>query len=275
MVGNTNHGDELMNSSQTSRPDEPLIVAPIPVSHIGIDRPWRWIAAGAADLRSAAAVSLAYGATWVILSFLICAGLFAAGLFYWLLPAIAGFMFAGPLVAVGTYDISRRLAAGEKPTLGRAFAAWRINTMQLALMGMALMIFMIAWLRLAAILFALFFGAQTPNPQELYTALLLTSNGLGMLAVGTAIGAVLSFGAFAISVIAIPMLVDREVSVLEGIEASVRCVALNFRPMPLWAAILTVFMLIGMLTFFVGLILILPLLGHASWHAYKELVPAP
>ena len=263
-----------MNASETQGQNDGT-VAPIPVSQIGTDRPWRWIAAGAADLRRAAPVSLGYGAIWVALSFIISGGLLAAELFYWLLPAIAGFMFAGPLVAVGTYDISRRLAAGEQPTLGHAFGAWRINTMQLALMGMALMIFMIAWLRLAAILFALFFGAQTPNPQELYTALLLTPNGLGMLAVGTAIGAVLSFGAFSISVIAIPMVVDRDVSVLEGIEASVRCVALNFRPMLLWAVILTVFMLIGMLTFFVGLILVLPLLGHASWHAYRELAPAP
>lgn len=262
-----------MTASETSRPDNGVAVAPIPVRQIGSDRPWRWIAAGAEDLRRAAPVSLGYGATWVVLSFIISAGLFSAGLFYWLLPAIAGFMFAGPLVAVGTYDISRRLATGDTPTLGHAFGAWRINTMQLALMGMALMIFMIAWLRLAAILFALFFGTQTPNPQELYSALLLTPNGLGMIAVGTAIGAVLSFGAFAISVIAIPMLVDRDVSVLEGIEASVRCVALNFRPMLLWAAILTLFMLVGMLTFFVGLILVVPLLGHASWHAYQDLAP--
>lgn len=263
-----------MASADTPHPDDRVAIAPIPVSQVGAERPWRWIAAGVADLRRAAGVSLTYGAIWVILSFVLSAGLYSAGLFYWLLPMAAGFMFLGPLVAVGIYAISRDLADGEPPTLARAFASWRVNTMQIALMGVALMIFMIAWLRIATILFALFFGMETPNPQDLYTSMLMTPNGLGMIAVGTAIGAVLAFGAFAISVVSIPLLLDREVSVLEAIEASVRCVALNFRPMVLWAVILTTFILVGMFTFYIGLVLVLPLLGHASWHAYRDLVPA-
>jgi uncharacterized membrane protein len=263
-----------MTSADTPRPDEPTGVAPIPVRQVGSDRPWRWLAAGAADLRQAAGVSLGYGAIWVVLSFILTAGLYAAGLFYWLLPMTAGFMFMGPLVAVGTYAISRSLAAGETPSIAGAFAAWRKNTMQLALMGVTLMIFMIAWMRIATILFALFFGMETPNPQDLYSTLLLSPNGLGMIAVGTAIGAVLTFGAFSISVISIPLLLDREVSVLEAVEASLRCVALNVRTMLLWAFLLTVFILIGMFTFYIGLIVVLPLLGHASWHAYRELAPS-
>lgn len=93
-----------------------------------------------------------------------------------------------------------------------------------------------------------------------------------MLAVGTVAGGILAFGAFAISVVAIPTLMDQDLTFMEGIEASVRCVARNFRTMLLWAAILTGCVVVGVMTFYIGLALILPVLGHASWHAYEELV---
>lgn len=242
------------------------------VNTVAPDRPWAWLAAGASDLRRASGTSLAYGAVWVAFSFAISVSLYLLDLAYWLLPMIAGFMFIGPLVAVGTYAISRSLEHGQSPSLGEAFGAWRANPVQLSLMGVGLMIFMIAWLRLAALLFALFFGLETPDPANLYSALLTTPEGLGMLAVGTAIGAVLTFGAFAVSVISLPLLMDRDISAVEAIVASLSCVAMNIRPMLLWAAILTVSILIGVLTFYIGLVMILPLLGHASWHAYRDLV---
>ena len=260
-----------MNASQHPGPGEEQIVQPIAVRQVSMEHPWRWLAAGAADLRRAAPVSLAYGAVWVVLSMVLTATAWFADLVYVLLPLIAGFMFMGPMVAVGIYAISYRLERGEHPTLAHAFGAWRVNRMQLALMGVALMIFLLAWIRIATLLFALFFGMEPPDPQALYSALLMTPNGLGMIAVGTLVGAVLAFGAFAISVIALPLLLDREVSMLEAVEASIRCVALNIRPLLLWAAILTVFVLVGVLTFYVGLVLVLPLLGHASWHAYRDL----
>ncbi|MCC5793445.1 MAG: DUF2189 domain-containing protein [Chromatiales bacterium] len=246
------------------------------INQVSAAQPWTWIAAGATDLRRAPGVSLGYGAIWAGLSVLLTAVLYALGLFYWLLPMLSGFMFLGPMVAVGTYAISQDLAAGRTPGIGRALGAWRRNPMQLALMGLALLIFMIAWIRIATLLFALFFGIGAPDPARLYSTLLLTPTGLGMVAVGTAVGAVLAFGAFAISVVALPMLMDRQVSMLEAVVTSLRCVALNSRPMLLWAALLTLFVLVGMLTFFVGLVLLLPLLGHASWHAYRDLVqPGP
>ena len=93
-----------------------------------------------------------------------------------------------------------------------------------------------------------------------------------MLAVGTAAGGVLAFGAFAITAVAIPTLMDQDLTFMEGIEASIRSVARNFRPMLLWAAMLTGCVIIGVLTFYIGLALILPMLGYASWHAYEDLV---
>ncbi|PMR67616.1 DUF2189 domain-containing protein [Halomonas heilongjiangensis] len=262
-----------MNAAPTKAHDK--AAAPrvkITINPVGMDRPRAWLAAGFEDFRRATAVSLAYGMFWVGLSIAITAGALTLGLWHWLLPLVAGFMFMGPLVAVGSYGISKALEANRAPHLGDAFGAWRPHVGQLAMMGVMMMIFFLAWIRLATLLFALFFGFEVPSPTTLYASLLTTPEGLGMIAVGTVIGGILAFGAFAISVVAIPTLMDQDLTFMEGIEASVRSVARNFRPMLLWAAILTGCVLVGVMTFYIGLALILPVLGHASWHAYEDLV---
>lgn len=237
-----------------------------------MSKPRAWLSAGIQDFRRAPAISLAYGMFWVGLSIAITVGAVMLGYWYLLLPLIASFMFVGPLVAVGSFGIARALEEGRNPTLGDAIGAWGEHAGQLTMMGVMLSLVLLAWFNLAMILFALFFGLNLPNPTELYSALLTTPRGLGMLVLGTGIGAVLAFGAFTISVVAIPTLMDQELTFMEGIEASVRAVGENLGPMLLWAAMLTGAVVIGVLTFYIGLALILPVLGFASWHAYEDLV---
>lgn len=247
-------------------------VTKIIVKHIETDRPKAWLAAGFEDFRRAPIVSLAYGLFWVGLSVAITTGAIQLGFWHWLLPLIAGFMFVGPMVAVGCYGISKAIEDGKTPHLGHALGHWRPHGSQLAMVGVMMMIFFLAWIRLATLLFALFFGLEVPSPEVLYASLLTTPQGLGLVAVGTVIGGLLAFGAFAISAIAIPVVMDRDMSFMEGIEASIRCVIANFRPMLLWGAMLTISFVLGVLTFYIGLALILPVLGYASWHAYEDLV---
>ncbi|WP_445158318.1 DUF2189 domain-containing protein [Halomonas sp. E14] len=261
-----------MNATTRSNPHSAAPSVKIIINPVGMDRPKAWLAAGIEDFRRATAVSLAYGMFWVGISIAVTVGALMLDLWHWLLPLIAGFMFIGPLVAVGSYGISRALEANRAPHLGDAFSAWKPHAGQLAMMGVMMMIFFLAWIRLATLLFALFYGFEAPSAAALYASLLTTPQGLGLIAVGTAVGAVLAFGAFSISVVAIPTLMDQDLTFMEGIEASVRAVARNFRPMLLWAAILTGCVLVGVLTFYIGLALILPVLGHASWHAYEDLV---
>lgn len=244
----------------------------IHINTVDMERPRAWLTAGFEDFRQATAVSLAYGMFWVGLSIAVTAGAITLDLWHWLLPLVAGFMFLGPLVAVGSYGITRALEANRAPHLGDAFSAWKPHAGQLAMMGVMMMIFFLAWIRLATLLFALFFGFEVPSPATLYASLFTTLEGLGMIAVGSVAGGILAFGAFSISVVAIPTLMDEDLTFMEGIEASVRSVGHNFRPMLLWAAILTGCVLVGVLTFFIGLALVLPVLGHASWHAYHDLV---
>ncbi|MFD2191905.1 DUF2189 domain-containing protein [Pistricoccus aurantiacus] len=239
---------------------------------IDMERPRAWLMAGVQDFRDAMGASLTYGAFWVVVSFLITLVVFSLDLWHFLLPLMAGFMLLGPLIAVGAYAISQKLERGETPKVSDAFGAWGRRTGQLVMMGLILALFFMAWFDLAIILFALFFGLMAPDPATLYLALLTTPQGWGMILVGTVLGGAVAFGAFSVSVVAIPTLMDQDLTFMEGIEASIRSVAHNFRPMLLWGAILTGCVIIGLVTFYIGLAFILPILGHASWHAYRDLV---
>ncbi len=232
------------------------------------------MSAGWNDLRRAPAVSLSYGAIFVVASFLLTLGLWLAGLFYLVLPLAAGFMFMGPMTAVGLYEVSRRLGDGRPVTLKDAFAAWQAHAGPIATMGLVLMLFMLAWIRLAFLIFALFFGQAPSSWDQLVTTLLFTTDGIPFLIVGTAVGGALAATAFAMSAIALPLLLDRDVGVLAAVVTSVAAVLKNWRVMIGWGALIVVFTAAGLLTFYIGLAVTLPLIGYASWHAYRDLVGA-
>jgi len=236
------------------------------------ERVWVWLSAGWRDMRRVPGVSLAYGAAFVAVSFLLSLGLWLVDMVYLVLPLAAGFMFIGPLVAVGLYDVSRRLERGERATLGEAVVAWRANVGQIATMGVVLMLFLLAWIRIAFLVFALFFGASPPSWDLLIQTVFFSVAGVPFLIVGTAAGAVLAAVAFAVSAVALPLLLDRDVGVVTAIAASATAVWRNRRVMIGWAALIVLFTAAGMATFYIGLALTLPLIGHATWHAYRDLV---
>ncbi|WP_290647576.1 DUF2189 domain-containing protein [Aquisalimonas sp.] len=248
---------------------------PLFIHRISMEQPWGWVQAGWHDLKRCPGTSIGYGAIWVIVSLALVGGLWAAGQGAWLLPLVAGFMIMGPVVAIGLYDMSRRLDSGTRPSLQQSLLAWRANATQIALLGVLLMVFLLAWIRFATLLFALFFGVEIPTAETtlVYTDLLLTGTGVALIIVGTAIGAVLAFTAFALSVVAIPRLLDEpQASVLEAVITSLAVVKHNLKPMLLWGVILSAITFVGLATAFIGLAIALPILGHASWHAYKDLV---
>lgn len=248
---------------------------PVIIHTVSMGRPWAWLAAGWHDLRRAPATSLAYGLIWLTISLALVAGLWATGQGHWFLPLAAGFMLMGPIVAVGTYDISARLAERRLPSLTDALLAWKNNPTQIALMGVLLMIFLLAWIRFATLFFFLFFGTDLPtaNGGLTLTDLLFTTNGLAMLATGSVIGAILAFVTLALSVVSFPRLLDQpKTSVLEAAIISLAVVQKNLKPMILWGVILSVITFLGLAAGLIGLAVVLPVLGHASWHAYRELV---
>lgn len=244
----------------------------ITIRSVAPDRPWAWLSAGWRDFQAVPGVALAYGALFVVGSFLLTLGLWLLGLFYLVLPLGAGFMLVGPVLAVGLYEVSRKLSYGIKPTLGDAVTAWRANPGQIMGVGVVLMLLLLAWIRLAFLIFALFFGAQPPSWELLISSTLLSAEGLPFLVMGTLVGGVLAALTLAISVISIPLLLDRDVNAITAVLASLKAVARNPLVMIGWGALVTLFIGAGIAVAYVGLLVTFPLIGFASWHAYRDLV---
>lgn len=254
----------------------PVFASPSPViNRIGADRPWAWLSSGLQDMKRAGSSSLAYGALFAALGIVLVAFVWVVGLRGAVLPMIAGFLLVGPILAVGLYEISRRIERGEPADIKTAVAAWTVNAADIALMGLILMLFFLAWIRLATLIYALFFGSQGFELGAVVETLFLTADGLAFLFVGTAIGAVLAALVFAISAVSIPMLLDRDVNAISAIATSVVAVRENPVPMAVWAVLIVLFIGAGLVTGFIGLIVTMPLIGHASWHAYRDLVAVP
>lgn len=243
------------------------------IRRVDPDQPWRWLSAGWADLTRVPAVSLSYGLAFALAGWILTAAIWIFGQFYLVLPLAAGFMLLGPILGVGLYDASRRLEGGLPSSLGRALTAWRGNAAQIALMGLVLMLFMLAWVRFATILFALFFSENPPRPEPLFLLdVFASADSIPFLTVGTIIGGLLAAVVFAVSAISVPLLIDRQANVITAILTSFEAVRQNFWTMALWAWLIALFVAAGLVTGYLGLIITLPLIGHGSWHAYKALV---
>lgn len=255
---------------------ETVAVFPGPKPHIRripIDRPWLWLAAGWRDLWRAPVISLAYGLAPVIVGWLAVTLLLWLELPYLVLPLSAGFFFVGPFIAVGLYDVSRRLQARHVVDLESTLFAWRRNPDQIALMGTLLLLLHLAWMRIAQLVFAVFEWRTVPSWDRFLDLAWFSVRSLPFLAVGVSCGAVLAALAFSIGAFSMPYLLDRRDSNLfEAIATSVAAVRLNFRPMLLWASLIVILVGLAMVPGLVGLIVVLPLVAYATWHAYRDVV---
>jgi uncharacterized membrane protein len=255
----------------------PVYASPMPaIRKIELDRPWQWLVKGWQDMRRAPVVSYTYGVLAALTGYVLTVGLLWVDMLYLLLPLMAGFLIVGPILTVGLYEVSRRAELGQSTTLPEALVAFRRNASQIALVGVALLLLMFAWARLAAMIFFLYFGLQPPSFENLIVSTFLQADTLPFLVVGTLIGGVLALLTFSISVVSIPLLLDRpQANVIDAIATSFRTVQTNFLPMLFWGALIVVFTAAGLVSLYLGLIVTLPLIGHATWHAYRDLVSFP
>jgi len=241
--------------------------------HIGTEEPFRWLAAGWADFRSARRVSIGYGLIFVLAGFALTAALFAANMIYLFVPLVTGFMLVGPALTIGFYAVSRDLERGTAPSLTRALLAFRANPGPLLYTGLILLGLLLLWLRLTQLAFALSFPATVGlDLRSLVDATLFTSGGQVFLAVSLAMGAVVAALTFAGGAFAVPLLFDRPVGTVEAVATSWTAVMMNLPAMAVWAILVVLLTAAGITAGFIGLVVTLPLAGHATWHAYRAVV---
>ncbi len=255
----------------------PKIVPPLPrENRRAHNLPWRtafdWLRAGWSDLATNPVPSLLYGLGVFLVSAAIVGALFRFDYEYALFPALAGFMVIGPLIANGLYEKSRRLEAGERTGLARMVFVQPRSGYQALFMGVMLLGLFLLWLRASVLIWALFFGILPfPGTEDILPMLFLTPTGWALLLVGGSVGALFAAFAFAISVFAIPMLLTERTDALSALGISMAMVWHNLPVMLAWGSIVLALFLVSVATAFVGLILVFPVLGHATWHAYRAI----
>lgn len=250
-------------------------VAPgITIRSVSVEAPWDWIHAGWRDMWLHPHISLGFGVVFTVLALLFFIGLTFIDMQSVILALAGGFFIISPAFAVGLYDLSRRIEAGAPVSLRAVVMSAAHAPGQLGFLGAILAFLYYIWIQIALLLFMLFFGGATgfPPASEFVETLLYTRHGLGLLIVGTIIGAVLAATAFSIAVVSVPLLTVRPLDAISAINISFQAVARNYKPMALWAALIGFVIAIGFLTSFIGLVFAFPLIGHASWHAFREVI---
>jgi uncharacterized membrane protein len=226
---------------------------------------------GVKDFVAAPGIALFFASFYVFTGVFMAALTIATGTTYWLILAVMGFPLVGSLAALGFYETSRRLAAGEKTNLKEIIATvWAQRGGQLPWLAAIIVVVFLFWFFLGHMIFALFLGLS-PMTNVLSTLdVFLSTNGLMMLGFGTAVGSVFAVVVFGMSVLGMPMLLDRDVDFVTAIITSIGAVMNRPLVYLLWCVCVALVTLIAMVPLFMGLFVAMPILGHASWHLYQR-----
>ena len=232
------------------------------------------IKAGIYDFKRAPQFGLFFASVYVIVGFLLLA--LGAGHVSWVLATSLGFPLAAPFAAVGLYEVSRRLENGSPLVWPEILGViWAERTRQIPWMGAIIAIYFLFWTFLAHMIFAVFMGLSTMTNVLTSYEVFLTPNGLSMIAFELAIGAVLAFFLFSMTVVSLPLLLEKEIDFISAMLLSIRCVAANLPVMLFWAFVIGFTTLLAIMPLFLGLFIVLPVLGHATWHIYRRALYDP
>lgn len=251
--------------------DQHVPLPPPPIREVPVSRVLHWISLGWRDLKRVPLPSLLHGVIvmiggWAILGITLHS--------WYLVPgAFSGFLLVGPILATGLYELSRRLEMSERPGLREVIGAWRRGTRPLVWLGLLLVLAGTAWVLVSSVLFGLFVEAPITGVRSVLRHIVL-SEGSFLFPVWILLG---GFGAslvFAATVISTPMLLDRDVDMVTALSTSIQAVGRNPITMVVWATFIMIVTGIALATLMVGFIVVIPLVGHATWHAYRDIVDA-
>lgn len=245
-------------------------VSPPAIRQVPAGRILAWLGAGWHDLMANPIPGLAYGLLFGIGGDLIL--LASLGRPHLFTAALSGFFLLAPLLAVGLYELSRQHAAGNHPTFIDSLRAFRGNGRSIALFGLVLGGLALVWERAPAIGFGLLGGSTGDNVKQFIIQAVANSDNSPYLVLWFVLGGLLALLTYALSVVSVPLMLDRNAHVLTVTQASLKAFSTNPTTLLLWAATIVVLTLFGFATLLFGLVVIMPALGHASWHAYRDLV---
>jgi uncharacterized membrane protein len=240
-----------------------------PLNELGFRDPLHWLALGLRDFRRAPAIGLFYGAVFMVMGWALLKVYEHAPAYT--LALSAGFLLMGPFLCLGLYRVSQRLEAGERPDFGDSLLAWDTRTAQLGIFGFVLLVLEMLWGRATLVIFAVSFDGM-PDFRGSLMALMDPAN-LGFIVAWLAVGAVFAGLIFAVSVVSIPMILDRQTDAITAGLTSLRLVLTQTGVMLWWAALIALITTLSLVPWFLGLLLAGPVIGHASWHAYRAAVP--
>ncbi|HET9652244.1 MAG TPA: DUF2189 domain-containing protein [Usitatibacter sp.] len=255
----------------TDREDEASADLLVALRPLAFADPFRWLARGARDFARAPAIGLFFGGCFVAMGWALLVVFENAPAY--VLGLSAGFLLVGPFLCMGLYHVSDRLERGEVPRLVDAAMAWRGKLDTLAVFGVVLLVLEMLWARASIVVFALSFQGTMPDFAGSLRSLIDPRN-LDFILAWTALGGVFATIIFSVSVVSIPMILDRRTDAITAGLTSIRLVLTQPAVLLLWAAIITILVVLAMLPAFAGLLVIGPIIGHASWHAYRAAIGA-
>jgi len=240
------------------------------VMRVPVYRPFAWLRDGWRDMRRHWGTSLGYGALIVAMGWTLL--VFCGTHPYFIAAAISGFLLVGPLMSAGFCEMSRRYSLGQPADFDASLEGFARNAPALLEFGVILAICAAVWFGVSALLLGTVFHIAAPDIREtLYRGFLDSTNRSQVLAY-IVIGGMLATAVFSVSVVAIPLIIDRHASAAQAMRASVNAVFHNIPAMILWSALILVLTIVGYAPLLIGLFIIAPLLGHATWHAYKGMI---
>jgi uncharacterized membrane protein len=231
--------------------------------------PFRWLVAGAQDFRAHPLQSLFYGACFAVMGWLIAFTFRHA--YEYVSALVTGFFLVGPFLAIGLYDLSRRRELGEQPWLAPTLDAWRGNVGAIGVFALVLTVVLLVWARASLIVFALFYSGGMPTVADFVDQIFSFDN-VEFLIMYACIGGLFAVLTFAISVVSVPMMLDRRVDGVVAVLTSLKAFGSNVPAMLVWGVAIVLLVGLGFALAFAGLVVTVPVIGHATWHAYRALV---